>query len=446
VVLCAVSANAADVPSINPSEVENLIRDAANVEKRDGCEAAYLKYQEASEKLGLLKDLGRAAQLQGIVVNKMDKLQSCFLACQPNDRQRQLLTIAKDVAETEPHRSSRILKQLLVGRSVDRCTFWSGARALLRTLPGQSEQLDQDQADPCALSPDLEKALADTRDAVKKERSAVSDLNSDRSKLPSKVSELADLYRSMDATRTLLVELREGLIECDTQSKALAQDSQSLKESIALAQDMVLGTYRDQLAAMGKKVRAAQAKLAQKDELLTAQIGEQEKLKKQLEGLSSLSEEVYDDLFSLAQAESVSFSVEVEGRKIEQPIEDVRALVQNEKKVIETLGKKYPEFFKDGVNVEGLKRKRLVLEKLEQMMKRYGSRSDQRLGYQRAVAELDATIAMMDKAIGIAPKTGTVASGEPEKEGSSLPILIGGGSVLAVAGLAFLKLRSSNKK
>ncbi len=63
--------------------------------------------------------------------------------------------------------------------------------------------------------------------------------------------------------------------------------------------------------------------MAQKDELLTTQIGEQEKLKKQLESLSGLSEELYNDLFSLTQAESVSFSIEVEGRRIEQPLEDV---------------------------------------------------------------------------------------------------------------------------
>src|SRR5207249_1578865 len=159
------------------------------------------------------------------------------------------------------------------------------------------------------------------------------------------------------------------------------QDNAALKESIGLAQDMVLGTYKAQLAALSSKVRSAQAALAQKDELLTAQIGEQEKLKKQFEGLGSLTEEIYNDLFSRTQAEAVSFSVEVEGRRVDQPIQDVRALVANEKKVMEKLSAKYPEFFKNGVNIEGLKRKKLVLEKLSQMMKRFGTRSDQRIGY-----------------------------------------------------------------
>ena len=141
----------------------------------------------------------------------------------------------------------------------------------------------------------------------------------------------------------------------------------------------------------------------------------------------------------------MSFSVEVEGRRVEQPIEDVRALLSSEKKVLETLGNRYPEYFKDGVNVEGLKRKKLVLEKLQQMMKRYGARSDQRIGYSRALAELDATLQMMDKAIGTEPKP-TLAAAEDKKESSgAMPWFLGGGSLLAVAGLTVLRIRAANK-
>ncbi len=318
----------------------------------------------------------------------------------------------------------------------------------MRTLPGQAEALDQDQADPCAISPELKKAIAEAREAVKKERSAVAELNYQRGKLPGKIAELADLYRAMDQTRMMLIDLREGLLECDSLDKQLVLDSTALKESLALAQDMVLGTYQDQLASVNRKVRAAQSQLAQKDELLTTQIGEQEKLKKQLEGLSDLSEDIYNDLFALTQAESVSFSVEVEGRRIEQPTEDVRALISSERKVLETLSARYPEYFKDGVNLEGLKRKKLVLEELAKMMKRFGSRSDQRLGYSRAMAELDATLAMMDKTIGVEPvKPATLAelpAAEKESAGP-LPWFVGGGSVLAIAGLTFLRIRGANK-
>jgi hypothetical protein len=444
VVLCAASARAAAPVMPASSDVERLVREAAQIEKADGCEAAWLKFKEAGDKLGA-KPSGRAAQLQGVVANKLDKLEACYRGCQPNEKQRELFNTAKESAEAEPHRASRILKQLLVGRSVDRCLFWSDARTLLRTMPGQAEALDKDQADPCAITTDLQKAISEAHDAVRKERSVVGELNYERKKLPGKLGELADLYRTMDQTRMLLIDLREGLIECDSLSKQLTQDSTALKESIVLAQDMVLGTYKSQLSALSSKVRAAQAALAQKDDLLTAQIGEQEKLKKHFEGLASLSEELYNDLFSLTQAESVTFSVEVEGRRVEQPIEDVRALLASEKKVMETLSSRYPEYFKDGVNLEGLKRKKLVLEKLQQMMKRYGSRSDQRIGYSRALAEIDATLQMMDKAIGTQPAA-TVAEEKSQKDsGGAMPWFIGGGSIIAIAGLTVLRIRSSQK-
>ncbi len=433
------------------AEVDALIRDAAQAEKADGCEAAYLKYKQAGEKISPLLDKSRAAELQGIVVNKLDKLEACYRGCQPNDHQKELLLTAKGVADTEPRRAAQITRKLLVGRSVDRCTFWSDARTFLRTLPNVADEMDADRVDPCEVSGDLEKAIEGARDAVKKERSEVAELNDDRSKLPLRMNDLAELYRNMDATRMLLFELREGLIDCESQHKPLAQDAQALRESFTLAQDMMTSTYQSQLAAVTRRIRAAESKLAQKDELLTAQIGEQERLKKSFDALSSINEELYNDLFALSQAESVSFSFTVEGRKVDQPIEEVRALMANEKKLMETLSSKYPEYFKDGVNVEGLKRKKLVLEKLEQMMKRHGVKGDSRLGYSRVLAEMSATIGMMDKAIGdkADPKPALAAADTTGGSGSSskgaMPWFLGGGATLAVAGLTFLRMRSAGK-
>jgi hypothetical protein len=83
------------------------------------------------------------------------------------------------------------------------------------------------------------------------------------------------------------------------------------------------------------------------------------------------------------------------------------------------------------------------------MMKRFGSRSDQRLGYSRTMAELDATMAMMDKAISVSPvKPPTLAEApatEKESGTGSLPWFVGGGSVLAIAGLTIMRIRAANK-
>ena len=461
ILLLSAAASAATVSPVRPasavnpvtaarSEAEAMIREAAQLEKSDGCDAAYSKYRQAGEKLDKL-DRTRAAELQGVLANKLDKLDACYRACQPTDHQRELFATAKSVAASEPRRAAQITRKLLTGRSTDRCLFWADARSFFRTLPNVADEMDADKVDPCEVSADLGRAIDEARGAVKKERSEVAELNYDRSRLPLKMNDLAELYRSMDATRMLLFELREGLVDCESLHKPLAQDAQALRESFTLAQELMTSTYQAQLATLTRKIRGAEAKMAHQDELLTAQIGEQERLKKQLDGLSSLNEELYNDLFSLSQAESVSFSVSVEGRKVEQPIEEVRALMSNEKKVMATLSTRYPEYFKDGVNVEGLKRKKLVLEKLEQMLKRYGTKADSRLGYSRALAEMDATIGMMDRAIGAGDAKPAVAAadttgGAGEGSSGAMPWFLGGGGALAVAGLTFLRLRQSTNR
>src|SRR4051812_41632779 len=49
--VAAPAAKAAPAPGIATNEVESLVKSAAMLEKSDGCEAAYVKYQEAGGKL-----------------------------------------------------------------------------------------------------------------------------------------------------------------------------------------------------------------------------------------------------------------------------------------------------------------------------------------------------------------------------------------------------------
>src|SRR5437763_695120 len=100
---------------LTPIKAQERTGEHVSILKVDGCEAAYLKYKEAGEKIGP-KAVGRSAQLQGVVANKLDKLETCYRSCQPNEKQRELFNTAKESAESEPHRSARILRQLLVGR------------------------------------------------------------------------------------------------------------------------------------------------------------------------------------------------------------------------------------------------------------------------------------------------------------------------------------------
>lgn len=437
VALAAAGPALAAAPVADPgrAEVESLVREAAQLEKTD-CEAAYLKYQAAGEKLSEVADKPRRAELQAIFASKSDKLLACYGACQPSDRQRELLEGAKSAAAEEPKRATQMVRRLLVGKN-EKCQFWAGARAFQRTLPAQGAESD-DNVDPCEVTPEVQAALTEAHAMARRERDQLTNLDHDRGRLTARMAELVDLYRAMDATRVKLFELREQYLDCDKVYRPLAQEGDGMRDAFAQTQELVLATYKGKLASLSRKLKDAQAEISQQQEELQTL----PQLKKQLDDLGGFNEKLYDELFDFAGAEAISFSVKVEGRRVEQPIEDVRALMASESKTMAALEQRYPEYFKDGVNLEALKRKKLVLEKLQQMLQRVGPRADKPL-YARALGEVGQTIQMMDKAISSqqpVPGTLTERSGPAS---SSLPWLLGGGTVLLVAGLTWLRMRAN---
>ena len=446
------SAQATQLNAAARAKAEELVRAAATLEKTD-CEAAYAKYGEATDQIALLKDREAKSQLYAVVINKSEKLEACYRACQPSEHQTELLDGAKKAAEGgESRRATQIVRRMLAGKN-DKCAFWADARTFLRTLPQQAEQMDGDDVDPCTLSESLTSSIDETRAAVRGERDALAALEAERGPKASRLAQMVDLYRAMDATRMRAFDLREQVLDCDKVYKPLAQDADALRASFNEAQTLVLGGYQTQLGALGAKIRAANAKLADQDQLLASHSAEMEQLKKNLDQMGALNEDLYNDLFNFAGAEAVSFSVQVEGKKIEQPIEDVRALMASESKIMETLGKNYPEYFKDGVNVEGLKRKKLVLEKVQQMLARFSPKTGNRPGFGRAVAELDATVQMMDHAIAANSPKGMVPPLPGEKVeasgvggGSTMPWFLGGSCALLVAGLTVWRIRKSEPR
>jgi len=386
-------------PDTNALTAQALLKEAAGLEK-DNCETAYQKYQQAQGVIGQIVDKAVRGQLESVAANKAEKLTECFNACQPTERQRSLLDSAKAAHERgEDRRSISISKRLMVGKN-DKCAFWSSAKDFLRTLPKQAEEMDSGKIDPCEVTADVQKAMGDAREAAKKHSQAVASLESEKGPMTPRLGEIVELYRQMDGTRLKVFELREEFLDCDNVYKPLVQDAISLRDSYGRAQDLILTTYKAQVDGLAKRVHQFQAKIAEQNKKLLKSGSELDRLKGEFDGLAAFNEELYNDLFQLAGTESVQFAVTVEGRRIEQPVEEIAKLVENQAKVMETLTAKYPEYFKDGVNVEALKRRRMVLEKIATMMGRFGKTAAKgKPTYQRAVAELDATVKMMDRAI-----------------------------------------------
>lgn len=445
----AVPAHAAEKLDPAQRQTESLIREAAELEKAENCEAAYLKYREAEEQVSAIADPKKAGELEAIIANKAEKLEECHHSCQPSPRQRAMLASARGFAEKgEVRRAAQITKRMLVGKN-EKCQFWSGARSFLRTLPKQSEELDQEKVDPCEVTPDITEAVEEARNASRRHQQALAALEKDK-KLGTKMAQLIDLYREIDATRLKVFELREEFLDCESVYRPLVDESEALRGAFGQAQELILVNYQGQLKSLSKKVRAFQTKLGERDKKiaeqqksLEGQADELARLKKDFDDLSAFNEEIYDDLFNLASSESLSFTTQVEGRRIEQPAEEIRALMADQARVMKTLQARYPEYFQDGVNVEGLKRKRFVLEKMQQVMEKFGRQgAGNKLGYDRALAEMDATIKMMDKAIVASePHAETRPAGIARDLPLWLAIPVGIGVALLVASLVMLLRR-----
>jgi hypothetical protein len=427
-------------------EVESLISNAALAEKSSQCELAYHGYQSALEKASRVPDKARSGELESIAQNKIDKLEDCYRACQPNSRQRSLFESAQGAKERgESKRATQIARKLLTGKNQS-CIFWGSVKEFLASMPGQADDLANDKADPCEVTPEVQKDLDSARQAARREQTQLGDLMADRARLSSHMDEMVSLWHELDQTRQRIFEMREEFLDCDAVYKPLVEDAANLHDTFQKSEGVILAQYRGQLDAMSKKVRAAQSQLAEKSKLLDSRSDELDRLKKQMDALGTVNEDLYNDLFNLGSTESVSFTTTVEGRRIEKPMEEINALMADEGKVVSTLQSKYPEYFADGVNVEAMRRKRLVLEKIQQMMQKMQAQNgNSHPGGQRAIDEVAATIKMLDKAIG-AKGTQPVTAGEAKEEssGGGVPtwlFILGG--VLAIGGFVFWRIKSS---
>jgi myosin heavy subunit len=439
-ILLAACAALAAKPEPDPvrEEIETTIGEAAQAEKKEDCETAYIKYREAEGRLSGVNNKGKAAELESILTNKIDKVLECYEACQPTERQKAVLVAAKEhFASGQPRRAIQMVKRMLVGKN-EKCRFWASARAYLRTLPAQAEE--EDKYDPCDVSPATRQAMQEAREAAARQKAEVEKYEALKGKLQSKLPDLITLFRDIDGTRLQVFRFREEFLDCDEAYNPLVEDAAVLKESLGKAQEMVITTYKGQVASLSNKVRQAQAKLKEREKMLEVQGQELDKLKKQFDELSAFNEEIFNDLFNLVGMESVKLTTTVEGQKIEQTLPDIQAILASEAKVIQVMQERYPEYFKDGINVEGLKRRKFVMEKLQQMMQKFAKKQGGALGYDKAMTELDSTIKLMDSAI---EKGSRTPEGLPKK---ALYGIIAGAAVVIAILAATLVITARRRK
>jgi len=380
------------------AEIEKLVMDASRQEKKGDCESAYRTYYEAEGLVSGIKDKTRSSDYESIISGKMDRLRACYKECQPTERERAVFISAKDLAASQPRRAAQMLKKILIAKN-EKCSFWSGARSLLLSIPPQEGVVEKD--DPCDASPEIKKSLNEAEASAKRQIQQVSQVGKSKIDLTSRLPELISLFREIDGTRMQVFRLREEYLNCEEIYNRLSLDSTALNDAIFKIQGTIVTAYNSQISMLSGKIQSFQKKLRESEGKISTQVKEMEILKKQFAEMSSFNEEIFNDLFNLIGIESVKFTASVEGRKIEQTIPDIQSILADEAKVLKTMQNRYPEYFKDGVNVEGLKRRKFVMEKLHQMLEKFGKRYGTAVGYDSTLSELDANIKLLDKSIKI---------------------------------------------
>ncbi|MGC9043875.1 MAG: hypothetical protein ACP5KG_08470 [Myxococcota bacterium] len=429
--------------------LDDFMKKAAEAEKMEDCETAYNLYNSALGEVELLdaeKYKNKIKELRSIITTKLYRLEACYKACNPSERQKALFERARALSEEgQKKRMVQILRRMLVGKN-EKCAFWKKVRSFLNTVPG--EENINENADPCEVSEDIRNEMNTAREEVKRLKQEITKYtNLKKGEFSKKVDQMVEFFRSIEESRLKIYQLREEFMDCDEVYKSLADDSNELKSMYEQTKDIIVSGYKGLVSQMAANVSKLKKQLKLKDEELDKMKDEYTKLKTKFDELSQFNEQVFNDLFALANIESLKPSAEMEGKEISSVFENVNEIIKDQKKVLEVMKQKYPEYFENGVNIEALKRKQFVVEKMSQMLARFkDTPQGQTIGFNKTLDELNATQKMMDSII----KNAKVKDeSTPSADNSKLLIILIValfivGIVAIVSGIILMKRKKEN--
>ncbi len=431
------------------NNLDDFMKRAAEAEKAEDCETAYNLYNSALGEVELLdaeKYRNKIKELRSVITTKLYKLESCYKACNPSERQKVLFERAKSLSEEgQRKRMIQILRRMLVGKN-EKCAFWKKVRAFLNTVPG--EENINENADPCEVTSELKSEMNAAREEVKKLKNEITKYTGiKKGEFAKKVDSLVDFFRAVEESRLKIFQMREEFMDCDEVYKSLADDSNELKSMYEQTKDIIVSGYKGLVSDMASRIAGLKKQLKLRDEELNQIKDEYTKLKTKFDELSQFNEQIFNDLFALANIESMKPTAEMQGKEIASVFENINEIVRDEKKVMELMKQKYPEYFESGVNVEALKRRQFVVDKMSQILSRFkDSPQGQTIGYSRTLDELNATSKMMDSIIKNAKVKDDAQKGSQNSTIMIILIIalfiVGAGAI--VSGIILMKRKKEN--
>jgi hypothetical protein len=411
-------------------EIDDLFEQAAKAEKDGDCATANDLYTRVS---GLSAQLAgeQKAQVNSQVAARLVRTKKCLEDCTITPRDQKLFDSAKAAqAKNETKRVGELCKQMLHGRNT-KCKAYNEIRNFCPQLG--------EEGDPCLSVPEEVKteveALEAKLEALKARLGkAVGQAKGGSTKgLDSAVGVLRD----METQYERLFELREIYLQCDSVHTGLVEKTKGLREGRGQVQGAIASGYKSRIGKL----------LADVESLKASNTDTRQKL----DALNAFTNQVFMDMLTLAEGESLTQKVNVEGQTQQQPGEapadQLAKVMAGDREAIEAMTKSNPDFFATAAGKVGLKKKKESLERIDQLLNKFAEQGfNQGLGYQKAHGEVKGTLAVVNAMLGsedvTAEDEATAAAGPNTKVIYGAAILL---ALIILGAAAMIVLRARKK-
>lgn len=443
------------------SSIDQLRREAAQMERSRDCEGAYKKYEELKVQIGTIRSSRKRRRLLAFVATKMARLEKCYTGCTPTEQDKKYLEQAKQYAERRQRkRAYRILVRLLRGKN-PRCKSWSDAHALRRSLGSSLKtRKHQKSVDPCDLSDGTRQKLVTVGQRIRALETKIEILQQSNAKLPNppapprwarksrrggryyriwlrrwkrrtrrkmrrnryryEYKRLMKLQRSFKDIRELrdsVWKLREDFQSCDQVYTALKQRSRSLRKSEDNAYTSIVSLYKGRVSRMQRYMRYYARKYRkvrkqQKNDKSTI-----DSMKRAMSRQQEFIDNVTQDLMLLSNMLVFKPKGPSEGTLLQNSMAHFQQLMGDQKKLFAAIQKRYPRFLQTAEGRKKLQEQIGTLERFEKVLERFVNKQtgDKAEKAKQTLQSVRASIMLLEKADESLAKKPVLASSDPAR-------------------------------
>lgn len=400
-------------------DIDAKFAEAAKAEKEGDCGTAAKLYREV-QTLALMLKADQRKQVDAQAKARLQRTKDCAATCELSDRDKSLFDTAKQ-AVSEPKRVAELCKQILHGKNT-RCKDYAEIRAFCPTLASEG--------DPCkAMDSGIEREAEALGKTIAEIATKVQKLAGQaQAGGPKSLNQLVGLAKELDDSYDRLFELREATLNCDNMYAGLAARTGEARSSRKRLQTALVGGYKARTSKLLADVNALKKS--------------NDEAQKKIDDLAKFTDEVFLDVLALAEGESLTGNVKIEGKA--QPSEaeqqQLAKVLAGDREAVEQLLKERPDYFDTPSGRAGLAKKRDNLQRLSRLLEKYNEQGrGEGLGFSKASDEVRKSLAVIEAVIG------SEDAAAAEGGGSGRTLFYGAAGALAAAAVAFFIVRNKRK-